>query len=68
MLKHMIKYPSIAAVIEPCIDAFLALGKGGIPDAILQSACLPHLIKVSTYMHEDAYMYIHAILPQQLHK
>jgi hypothetical protein len=48
MLKHMIKYPSIAAVIEPCIDAFLALGKGGIPDAIIQSACLPHLIKVST--------------------
>ena len=46
----MQKYPTIPAVVEPCVDAYVALGKQGTPAAIVASGCIHQLIKVCTYL------------------
>ncbi|CAM9351882.1 unnamed protein product [Chrysoparadoxa australica] len=45
VITHMKRYPTVLEVILPCIDSFISLGKGGVPAAILESGCLPLLIK-----------------------
>lgn len=49
----MRKYPTVTAVAVPCVDAFIALGRGSIPAAVTGSGCLPLLINVSTVEHFD---------------
>lgn len=46
VMRHLKKYPTVAEVVEPCIEAYIALGKGRMQAEVLLSGSLPVLIQV----------------------
>ncbi|KAG5181387.1 hypothetical protein JKP88DRAFT_321945 [Tribonema minus] len=53
VMRHLKKYPTVAVVADPCVDAFIALGKGSIPAAVAGSGCLPLLVNAMEAFASD---------------
>eukprot|EP00903_Cladosiphon_okamuranus_P010989 g10378.t1 len=45
LLEHVEKFPKILDVVEPCVDALIAVGKSAATEAVLESKCVFNLLK-----------------------
>ncbi|CAM9802435.1 unnamed protein product [Ectocarpus sp. 12 AP-2014] len=45
LVEHMEKFPKTLDVVEPCVDALIAVGKSAATQAVLESTCVFKLVK-----------------------